>query len=373
MGGHHLVYDHYKEDPELMDYLRGRNFSDREALIINNELYSKGDCVEIDGKSYKLQEFLAKGGLSVLWIVTSEDGEKYILKVFTIRGGGTLFDYMDENFDTHDMITHSDIQRFLAYDKERRIALLNYYDARPVASVLLEVAAPARAALVLLIADELYGMWEDGFKRGERLHKDVKGGNLLVDIGDDGALNAVKLTDPDLFKVYSDEAADQVRGTFPYMSPLTLTGKDDKTGFLHALGVTAHHLVNGKFFQISSEEIMSLQEQVASHISPPASPSYVVDHKKKFERYAKYGYSGRLITTSASRGRASWTLTKGIDAGVRRSWIACINHFEQIAKRLTAYQPDDRMMGRGEILNGFTKEELLELYAIGRSTFPLSR
>ena len=71
------------------------------------------------------------------------------------------------------------------------------------------------------------------------LHRDLKPGNILVDMDEDGRINKVKITDFGVCKIMSDNNTDHIVGTELFMAPeVHLNGQystkaDGKAIFCH--------------------------------------------------------------------------------------------------------------------------------------------
>lgn len=378
-------------DPRIVSALRRpvartRNFSDESKIVVKGELYLQGDCIKIGRKRYKLEKLLGMGGMAAVWLVSEPlTGEKFSMKVYIGKFSGKFSsdfpDELDANMDVHEEMDHSDIQKILHFDRERLIALLPYFEGVSPIDFLSGTSEVVRAAVVLLLAEKGRQMWEDGFKNGEIVHRDMKDDNILVQWGL-SRFNApelqFRLIDPDMMTRLSRLNGRQpcLRGTPLYMAPEVCSGRYEERSFLHELGVSLHRIL----MRDKRDCVVAGAKPVAAQLQ-----DYLADPDAKFlpdgRRYPNTGtdvydllcdriadgYShnavGRDICTSITSYRLDTVKMRGFkvpkEGNVRRLFTS----LENVICTLTAYLPDDRVLPRHQILRHYREEHLYEFIA----------
>lgn len=208
---------------------------------------------------YRVLRELGRGGMGVTYLAEHEQIGRCVLKQLLPE---TALSEINRKLFVREArkqagLIHPNIVElfdFIELEPGVFVAVLEFVDGESGDRLMERLGGRLPAALaVRVVAEALQGL-HFMHQRG-LVHRDIKEANLLVKLGDGGALEQVKIADFGLAKSYTEVAATvltrpgQIGGTIPYMAPEQIhhyRGTQPPAD-LYAMGVTLYRLLTGHY------------------------------------------------------------------------------------------------------------------------------
>jgi eukaryotic-like serine/threonine-protein kinase len=208
---------------------------------------------------YRIVRELGRGGMGVVYLAEHETLGRRVLKVMLPEAA--LREHARKLFVREAKrqagLRHPNIVElfdFIEHEPGVFVAVLEHVDGASGDLWMERLGGRLPPVMVArIVADALSGLGH--MHRHGLVHRDIKEGNLLLQLKDDGAITGVKIGDFGLAKSYEDAGASgltrpgQVGGTIPYMAPEQIRQfRDSRPPVdLYAMGATLYRLLSGSY------------------------------------------------------------------------------------------------------------------------------